>query len=258
MAIADDLLDKMYIWIEKREIFAKQLHELAQELESRRRDCNWAECYGSTTSVVGAASVIAAGVATILTAGAAAPLLVAAGISTGVGVAVSVGTKITEHFLSSKTLTEAQKIIKESDEISKKVQKLFEDLKAGMRPSADPDEVDRCVMTEILRAMARRYLKEETKTGTSNVDQTFFYRKLTNMRLDEMLVMPQIVGLAGVLTLFTVELSGTGFETLITKGAQQLVKEMSKIGLKTTIKGGAMVRLCYYSYCSKLHNIVLT
>lgn len=64
MSTADGLLELIDSWIEQRQLCAKQLTKLAQELEKLREKCNGGECVGSSVSVVGAACTIGAGVAT--------------------------------------------------------------------------------------------------------------------------------------------------------------------------------------------------
>ncbi len=263
MATADQLLEMMFSWIEQRECCAEQLRELAQELESLRKKCNASECVGNSVSVVGAACLIGAGVATFFTGGAAAPLLgVAGAVYSGVGATISVVTKITEFFSSSDTIKKAQKIEKKSNEIAEEIQELFQKLKAERKKAcsfADPDDLDRHVMTEILSAMARRSgLKMQINVG---ILDKFFFNAGHDMTLNQVFFRPELtVGLGSILTFFAFQASGKEFKPLLDKGAEQLVKQISTAGMKAFLKGGALVRSCNYKhiYClSKLCKIAL-
>ncbi len=254
MSTADQLLELMFSWIEQRERCAEPLRKLAQELESLREKCNASECVGSSVAVFGAACVIGAGVATVFTAGAAAPVFGLLGaVYSGVGVTISVVTKITEHFLSSDAMKEAQKIEKKNNEITEKIQKLFQQLKTERKEVSsftDSDDQDRHVMTEILRAMGRR----SGLTGQVSVhmvDQFFFGAgpkdKRFNQILNPTVTTGVAVGLASILAFFTFQVSGKRFKRLFAKGAEQLIKQISTVGFKTALKGGAMVRSCNYT-----------
>lgn len=161
MATADQLLKKMYLWIEQRENCAEQLRKLARELETLRKKCNASDCVSSSVSVGRAACLLGASVATLFNCGAAAPFLrVAGAVYSGAGVTISeMVTKITEHFLSSDTMKEAKRIEEKCKEIEEEIQKLFNELKAEKKkvcPNADADDLDRHVTCELLGAMARR------------------------------------------------------------------------------------------------------
>ncbi|KAI3360242.1 hypothetical protein L3Q82_014557 [Scortum barcoo] len=244
MATADQLLKKMFSWIEQRENCAEQLRKLAQELETLRKKCNASECVGSSVSVVGAVCLIGAGVATFCTGGAAAPLLgVAGAVYSGVGAAISVVTKITEHFSSSDTMKEAKRIEEESNEIAEEIQELFKKLKAERKkvsPNADADDLDRHVTAELLGAMARRSgLNLHISFGM--LDRLFLNVGPGNMILNQIFKFEVAAGLGGILSFFAFQTSGKQFKPFLDKGAQQLVKEISTTGLKTALKGGAMV-----------------
>ncbi|KAE8278865.1 hypothetical protein D5F01_LYC22444 [Larimichthys crocea] len=187
MATADLLLELMFSWIDQRECCARQLKKLANELESLRDMCNGGECIGNSVSVVGAACLLGAGAATLFTGGAAAPFLgLLGGVYTGVGVTMSVVTKLTEHFVSSDTMKEAEKIEEKSNNIAQRIQKLFDQLKAEIKkvsPSADLDEVDRSVMTKLLGAMARRSALE-MKIGFSKLHDMLHRSPHKGMNMD--------------------------------------------------------------------------
>ncbi|XP_051244369.1 uncharacterized protein LOC127356568 isoform X6 [Dicentrarchus labrax] len=235
MAIADQLLEQMFSWLEQRERCAEKLRKLAKELELLRQKCNAAECVGSTYAVVGALSLIGAGMATFFTGGAAAPLLgVAGAVFSGTGVTISVASKIIEGFSSSDTMKDAQRIEEKSNEVAEEIQRLFERLRANSS-SADPDEVDRHVMTEILRAMARRNGLEgqiNTQTFFDNIPMRFT-QSFSNSELT--------IGLAGILSFFTLKTVGNEFKHLLDKGANELIKQVAKTGFKNVLKGGAKV-----------------
>ncbi|XP_076607632.1 uncharacterized protein LOC143333471 [Chaetodon auriga] len=246
MSTADLLLELIFSWIDQRERCAKQLRKLAEELESLREKCNAGQCVGSTVSVVGATCLIGAGIATVFTGGAAAPFLGLLGAAyTGAGVTISVTAKIIEHFSSGDTMQEAQAIEKRSNEIEGKIQKLFQQLKVEKEEASsfpDPDEVDRQIVTEFLRAMARRSgLKQRyveriiIRAHEDNFDLRMGHRV---MRADQTL---KVAAVLGVLTFFTFQLSGKKYKLLLSKGAEQLIKTMSSAGFKTALKGGAMV-----------------
>lgn len=258
MATADQLLELMFSWIEQRELCAEQLKKLAKELESLREKCNVGECVGSSVAVVGAGCLIVGGVATVLTGGVAGPFLGGLGaLYTGTGVTISVATKITEHFLSSDTMKEAQKIEKRSNELEEKIQKLFKRLEAEVRrelgPSADPDQVDRHVMTEVLRAVARRSgLKSQIRLRMM-YNELMFYYHVGSMSLDPILFKLKVLGLAGILGFFAYELSGKQTKILIAEGVEQLIKLTSSAGFKTVCKGGVMVRYLHSELYKMIH-----
>ncbi|XP_041813707.1 uncharacterized protein LOC121621343 [Chelmon rostratus] len=245
MSTADLLLELIFSWIEQRELCAEQLRKLAQELESLREKCNGGQCVGSTVSVIGAACLIGAGLTTLLTAGAAGPALGAVGAAyTGIGLTVSVAAQIIEHFVSSDTMKEAQKIEKKSNEIEEKIQKLFQQLKAEREEVSsfpDPDEVDRHIMTEVLRAVARRSgLKQKTvdRILIRAHEDTFVLDVGPRIRLGQTV---EVIAVLVVLTFFTFKLSGKKYKLVFTKAAEQLIKTMTSTGFKTALKGGAMV-----------------
>ncbi|XP_028268120.1 uncharacterized protein LOC114440051 [Parambassis ranga] len=246
MSTADRLLDEIFSWIEQRESCAAKLRKLARELEELRKKCNATECVGSSVAVAGTACLIGAGVLTLCTGGAAAPFLGVLGAAyTGVGATISVAAKITEHFISSDTMKDAQKVETKSDSIAKEIQRLFQKLKAEKKEvnhSADPDELDKHVMTEVMKAMARRNgLKDEINISYFIDDP---YLNLGGGRglggLNPMFT-AQMVALAGILACFAFQLSGKKYKFLFAKGAEQLIKLISSNAFKTFLKGGAMV-----------------
>nr|XP_029134549.1 uncharacterized protein LOC114920590 [Labrus bergylta] len=246
MSTADQLLEQMFSWIEQREQCARKLKKLAQELESLREKCNASEVVGSSVAVVGAACLLGAGVATLFTGGAAAPLLgLAGGVFSGVGLGISVITKITEHLLSSDTMKDAKKIESQSNEITKKIQKLFQKLKEERQQAGSftgPDDLDRHVMTEILGAMARRSgMHPHFIMQMLQRPKLFFNGGPGSIGLNQRAFNPELmVVFAGILSFFTLTAGGKELKFLFAKGGQQLFKKVSKTGLKTVLKGGAM------------------
>ncbi|TMS02295.1 hypothetical protein E3U43_007835 [Larimichthys crocea] len=233
MATADLLLELMFSWIDQRECCARQLKKLANELESLRDMCNGGECIGNSVSVVGAACLLGAGAATLFTGGAAAPFLgLLGGVYTGVGVTMSVVTKLTEHFVSSDTMKEAEKIEEKSNNIAQRIQKLFDQLKAEIKkvsPSADLDEVDRSVMTKLLGAMARRSALE-MKIGFSKLHDMLHRSPHKGMNMDMYMqlnpipkpifnIMTSVVLLysCAILTFLTFQKRGKGSKILLLK-----------------------------------------
>ena len=262
MATADQLLERIFSWIEQRERCAEKLRKLAGELESLREKCNGSECIGSSVSVAGAACLIGAGVATLFTGGAAAPFLgLLGGVYTGVGLTVSLATKLTEHLISSDTMKDAQKIEQKSNDIGETIQRLLKKLKAekkGVNSFADPDELDQHVMTEILGAMARRSgLKWPINISSFGWGGA---RGFTGLDSNPNLIMPEVMTtVAGVLICFSFQAEGKASKLLFAKGAEKLIKTVSSAGFKTFLKGGGMVRLFNYTHMTQtiIHNYPL-
>ncbi|XP_069371596.1 uncharacterized protein [Paralichthys olivaceus] len=252
MTTADELLDQIFSWIEQRRRCADQLIKLAVELESLTQKCKGGECVGSSVAVVGAACVMGAGI-TFLTGGAAAPFLGLLGSTyLGAGAIISITAKLIEHFMSSDTMKDAKKIEENSNKCARNIQQLFEKLKAEKTAAnrfPNPDDVDRHILTDILRAVARRS-GVRTKIDFRMVgDEPYlsFGGGPQNLACDPMLghgighSLPIMVTAAGFLTIFTLRASGKKCNFLFAKGAQQLIKEISVTGMKTVLKGGSMV-----------------
>ncbi|XP_049417096.1 uncharacterized protein LOC125879308 [Epinephelus fuscoguttatus] len=248
---ADVLLELMYSWIKQRELCAEQLRKLAQELEALREKCNTSEIVGSSLSVVGAAALIGAGVATVLTAGLAAPLIGVAAVSTGAGVTITVGTKITEHFLSSSTLKKAQKIEEKSDGITATIRRLFQQLKKEIMETTsltDEDEVDRHVMKRTLGAMARRSSQHMLIDFSNNDDLNVIIKRMSQVHFgagasqqSNDLCKFAAAALIGLLAFFIFKPDWRTKNPLAKKGTKELIKLVSSAGFKTGLKGGTMV-----------------
>ncbi|XP_062267068.1 uncharacterized protein LOC133973315 [Platichthys flesus] len=244
MTTADRLLEQMFSWIDQRSRCADQLDKLARELESLRQNCNGGEAVGSSMAVVGAACLIGAGV-TLLTGGAAAPFLgVLGGTYLGASAVISVTTKLLEHFLSGSTMKDAKEIEEKSNELAEDIQRLFEKLKSEKKKanrSADLDDLDRHILTDILRAVARRngvkvdfrMIGNQPKWSGGGQHHTGLSPGLLNNS--------KLVGVAGILAFFTLQSFGKESKFLFAKGAQQLIQRISVTGLKTVLKGGGML-----------------
>lgn len=239
MGAADQLVDEIFSWIDQREGCATQLRKLAKELESLRQNCNSFECVGSSVSVLGITCLIGAGVATLFTGGLAAPLAALGTAYAVAGSAVSVTTKISEHFLSSSTMEDAMKIEKRSNGIAQTIRQLFQELK-NKSGNLNSDEVDQHVMIEILQAVARRsgiklssFRDIETKLGLG-INEVAYGGEIMRGTLQ--------VGLIGILAFFSLQASGKTFKLLFGKIAEELIMTLTKMGVKSVLKGGALVR----------------
>ncbi|XP_055086765.1 uncharacterized protein LOC117389423 isoform X2 [Periophthalmus magnuspinnatus] len=146
---ADRLLELIDEWLEEAGECSSNLKALARELMSLRENCNAVETVGSTVAVAG--SLLAIGGA-FFTGGASLALLGAVG---GVGAGVSVVTKITEQFMTSSKLNSVKKIDKNCNEISEKIQSLFNQLRDEC-PSSETTQKDQYAVNEILKAISRR------------------------------------------------------------------------------------------------------
>ncbi|XP_071320385.1 uncharacterized protein [Trachinotus anak] len=236
MGTADQLLEKIFSWIEENERCEKQLRKLARELESLREKCNAGQCVGNSVAVVGGICTIAGGVATLMTAGAAAPLLGLGALYSGVGGAISLSSDVIEIILSSEPMKEAQKAAKKSAKIENEIQQLFKKLKMErnrMNSSADLDELDRHVVIEIIKAIARRKGLTVPITITHH---TFKY--MYNKREDKNFQMICAATL-GILAVFAFKLGGTGLRSLYARGAEQINRLMSTAAYK---RGAAVVQ----------------
>ncbi|CAJ1075496.1 uncharacterized protein LOC114920590 [Xyrichtys novacula] len=224
MSTADQLVREIYNWIEQWEQCAEKLKKLARELESLREKCNASECVSSSLTVIGAGCVVAAGV-TVLTGGAGAPFLFGlGGVYGGISTGISVVTMITEHLLSSDTMKEAEKRVEKCNKIKIKIQKLFDQLRNERRREryfADPDDLDRDVLNEILRALAR-------------------LRGL-HFSINQRSSQEQMDTLGGVLSSVGLKADGRLLGRVLATGAGLLVKKVFKSGMRRVLKGGIMV-----------------
>lgn len=141
--------------MEKGKLCARQLKDLADELESLREKFNIVETVSNTAAAIGSLAMVVAGVATVLTAGAAAPTLgLAAGVTSLAGAGVTVASKITEYFCTCNELKSVKQINKDCRRIAEEMKEHFEELKlqSGSRNS---DEQLKYIMREFLKAFAK-------------------------------------------------------------------------------------------------------
>lgn len=238
MSTAEQLVNLMYTWMRKRRRCAELLNKLAEELELLREKCNAGETVGNTSAVIGSALMIGAGVATVCTGGAAAPLLGLGAAFSGGGLAISVGTGLTENILSGKTMEEAQRIERQSNAAAEELQRLFQQLRLEVvlaNPGADPDEVDRLVIAEILRVLApRRGLLTQINIQVINNEPQIFM--VGDMGTRQLLRPEVVLGFFGILSFFAFGLNSHQFNRLCADGAGTLVSLLSKTAAKTTRK----------------------
>ncbi|XP_047428690.1 uncharacterized protein LOC124998379 [Mugil cephalus] len=242
MATADELLDQIWSWIKKREDCADQLKKLARELESLSEKCTAGKCVGNTVAVVGAACLIGAGVATLFTGGAAAPLLGFAGsLYSGVGATISLSTAAIEYFLSSDTMKEKEKIDKKSKQIAEKIQQLFKKLKDEIKKkNPDLEEVDQHIVTEILKAMARRS-GLTINFNYCNDKLQFFHNGQITKPLDKFVHCMMAKGfnmMSGMSLIFAMDFCGNGGKLYFDEGVKQFIKVIPK---EILLKGCAQV-----------------
>lgn len=131
--------------------------------------------------------------------------------------------------------------------LQKKIQKLLEELREEKQQagsSGDPNDQDQQVMREILKAMARRggfTLEQQTKDpnpfATTDINFGSGSGTVTSKPNPAL-----IAGVAGIIACITFKGSGKKINPLLAKGGKELIKGLSKTGLKTAVKGGAMVR----------------
>ena len=248
MTTADKLLEQMFSWIDQRSRCADKLVKLAEELESLRLKCIGGECVGSSVAVVGAACVIGAGL-TFLTGGAAAPFLGGlGGVYLGAGAVISVATKLLEYFLSSSTMKDAKQIEERSNELARDIQGLFEKLKSKKKEAnrfADPDDLDRHILSDILRAVARRSGVKtiiDFRMNDMGPDWSSGGGHYTKLSRGLGVELPILVTVTGVLGFFALGATGKKCSYLFDKGTRQLITKISVTGGKAVLKGGGMVR----------------
>ncbi|KAG7218717.1 hypothetical protein INR49_007069 [Caranx melampygus] len=237
MATADELLEKIFAWMEKNERCEEQLRKLADKLESYREKCQGGQCVGSSVAVAGVACTIAA---TLMTGGAAAPFLgVLGGAYTGVGTAISLSSDIVEIILSSGPMKEAKEAAEKSAKIENEIQQLFEKLRLEQRrrnPSADLDALDQYVVLEIVKAIARRRgLGIPMDMACSAVRYLYHDKDL------------QIICAAtlGILAVFAIKLGGTALKNLYKRGAEKLSRVMSSTAGRSAAKIASAVGMVF-------------
>ncbi|CAJ1075495.1 uncharacterized protein LOC114920590 [Xyrichtys novacula] len=131
---------------------------------------------------------------------------------------------ITEHLLSSDTMKEAEKRVERCNKIKIKIQELFDQLRNERRREryfADRDDLDRDVLHEILRALAR-------------------LRGL-QFRINKKSFKEQMKTLGGILSAVGLKADGRLLGRVLATGARLLVKKVFKSGMRRVLKGGIMV-----------------
>ncbi|KAJ8249323.1 hypothetical protein GJAV_G00233560 [Gymnothorax javanicus] len=172
MDTADELIEKLLFWLEQRKHFAEQLRKMARELESLHKNLKATQCYGSSVSVIGAASLLGAGVLTLCTGGAAAPVLATVGaVYGGVGLTISLSAKVAEAWSSSSSLKDAKKIMEDNEKLGLEIKKLVKQLMQLCMEEADAagssEDADRYATGYIARGIARQRGLQWT-TGLDN------------------------------------------------------------------------------------------
>lgn len=161
MDVEDKQCDELLCLIEKQELFADHLMDLATELEKLTKSMTKFQCVGNTATALGSVVLFGVGIATVWTGGLAAPIFVkAAGFVALGGTAISLTSKIFEMWKSSKAMKNAEKTANEIEEIWKKVCE-SQDLEG-----LSSDEVGSEIIAKILRAMAKTAVKKAAKKGT--------------------------------------------------------------------------------------------
>ncbi|XP_073350514.1 uncharacterized protein [Pagrus major] len=180
MAPADQLLERMFSWIEAGVRCAELLEKLANELESVRKKCSIAELVGIIVQVLAAVFKILANIAILWTpaSGAAPVLFVLEKAFRGVSFIITATAEVVQRGSYYFTLKEAEEIVKKLNMYTETIQNQLKQMRAEVKkklPSAGSHEVDRHVVTEIVRAVARRSgLKQEDDFSTEfyfNADQ---------------------------------------------------------------------------------------
>lgn len=241
MATADRLVELMYSWMESRRKCARELRDLAGELESLREKCNAGETVGNSIAVLGAGCMVGAGLLTFATGGIAAPFLGALGAAySTVGATITVATKIIEGFKSSGTMERAQNADQFANTIAKEIDQLFEKLKAE---GPGGSEQDHHIVKEVLEALSRR-----CGLSVSDMDMDLLLNERLFSYKPGHTVIPETAfesamkdGIVGIFSVFAFSVEDKVLTKLLTKGTEEIVKKMAANGLKTALKGGARV-----------------
>lgn len=239
---ADELLELMYLWMKKGKLCARELRHLAKELESLRKKCNVAETAGNTVAVAGCLTTIGAGVAIFLTGGAAAPVVgLIAAASSIVGTGVTVASKITEHFSSSSKLKNVQEIDKDCRRIGEKIKRLHEKLKSESPDHQDPDEQEKHVVYEFLKAFAKHKELTDPKYIENINDFLSDFMKQPNLvLLHQGLTVGLLVEVLAVLQFFALNVRGKILQGVLV-GAGELAKDVGLVGARAVMKGGLAI-----------------
>ncbi|XP_017550066.1 uncharacterized protein LOC108425700 [Pygocentrus nattereri] len=238
MEEADRLVELLFRWQKKQEACADKLLDIAKELESIQCTSNTVQIVGNATAVVGFA---AAAVATFLTAGLAAPIAIGGAIGS-VGTAVSFSSIAIETIASSLNMKDAQKIIKEVEEIGEEIQGLLIKLNdqcarhvLGAHSSAESfDNEQSEVISQVMGALARRNRIDMPLDLLRSFNKAIFSHQQT---LDEHRLHVTSSWMSGALTTFLFFTLQSALKVSAKKG----VKDLGVIGLKTFMKRSALV-----------------
>lgn len=255
MAIADKLIEKIFIWLKQQELCAQRLEDLASELEEHRKNVRISKVVGGSVTVLGAAAVTAAGVATICTGGLAAPALVAAvsvagSVGAGLGAATSLGSDIAETIISSCKYEEANKAAERSMDLEKEIQRLIgllekEAEKEKQKACARNEAPKEYIMDSILKALAKHcglQWNDNFKSLTKISDLT----KKMDFEKDAAGVV--LHGLAAVgLPLLTKFVSKFVSKAIFKEAAKNAGKTALTVGAKATAKAIGRVSICRQS-----------
>ncbi|KAK9963818.1 hypothetical protein ABG768_006980 [Culter alburnus] len=180
MEAADLLCDSLFHWLDNRKECADKLLEMAQELENVHLGSNIAQGIGAAAYV---ASIIStASVAGFLTGGLALPLLAVAAAVGTLGAAVSIASPLVEAGISRKTIKRVNKLIKEDEEVGRRIQKQLQDLKdrcGGAKLGDHAEELDCEVTSQLMCALARRNNTHVPLDFLRAFNRATFYRHLT-------------------------------------------------------------------------------
>ncbi|XP_036415496.1 uncharacterized protein LOC118799636 [Colossoma macropomum] len=250
MEEADRLVELLFQWQKKQEACADKLLALAKELESIRCVSNTTQIVGNATAVV---SFAAAAVATFLTAGLAAPLAIGGAI----GTAVSFSSIAIETILSSLNMKDAQKIIKEVEEIGDKMQVLLRALNdqcagnaLGAHSSAESsDNGESEVISQIMGALARRNRIDVPLDLLRSFNKATFSHQRTFGERRPYATSSWMTGALTTFLFFTLHAT-------LTVSAKNAVKNLGIIGLKTLIKRSAMVAGSSIAVVVSLYDLV--
>ncbi|KAK9963832.1 hypothetical protein ABG768_006994 [Culter alburnus] len=255
MEEADLLCDSLFRWMKKRKECADKLLELAQELENVRQGSNIAQVVGNATSV--AAIISGAALATFFTGGLALPLLVAA--ARGVGTAVSVTSPLAEAGISRSTFKKAIELIKEDEEVGRRIQKQLQDLKdrcGGTQLGDHADELEYEVTSQLMCALARRDNTHVPLDFLRAFNRATFYRHMT----------PGGVAPANASRFIGQPLNLVSFTAVIMSiqmlSAKEMGKNIGQIGIKAAAKAGSRalgmigLGICLYDLFDKSAELV--
>ncbi|KAL7837317.1 hypothetical protein SRHO_G00270280 [Serrasalmus rhombeus] len=239
MEEADKLVELLFRWQKKQEACADKLLDIAKELESIQCVSNTVQIVGNATAVVGFA---AAAVATFLTAGLAAPIAIGGAIGS-VGTTVSFSSIAIETIASSLNMKDAQKMIKEVEEIGEEIQGLLIKLNdqcarhvLGAHSSAESfDNEQSEVISQLMGALARRNRIDVPLDLLRSFNKAIFSHQQTAVDEHRLHVTSSLM--SGALTTFLFFTLQSALKVSAKKG----VKDLGVIGLKTLMKRSAMV-----------------